>query len=409
MTMRKKNKSIILLLLFFVFSLTIVRAESTDVRLKGRILLQVEKLGEAWYMEPDKGTRVSLGTPDEAFVVMREFGIGITNNDLEKIQVADTNFSGIDSDGDGISDMMEDSLGTNKNSSDTDDDGFTDKSEILSGYDPKGIGVLNLDNEFAIQNHGKIFLQVENNGEAWYVNPVDTKRYFLGRAQDAFNIMRALGLGITNEDLNQISIYGEEVKKENNKIVAHDVPFTPQAPFGEWSDLRQQDGCEEASVIMAMHWVKGEELSYENAREEIIAMSNYELEKYGSYKDTSAHDTVERLFKDYYAYDKVEFKEYISVDDILNALYAEKLVIVPVNGRKLGNPYFTLPGPLIHMLLIKGYDPETEEFITNEPGTRHGESYRYDKEILYNAIRNYNTGNHLEVVTEDKVIIVIEK
>lgn len=53
---------------------------------------------------------------------------------------------------------------------------------------------------------GRILLQVEQNGEAWYVNPVDSKRYYLGRPADAFDIMRNLGLGITDNDLSQISI-----------------------------------------------------------------------------------------------------------------------------------------------------------------------------------------------------------
>jgi len=48
---------------------------------------------------------------------------------------------------------------------------------------------------------GKILLDVERNGEAWYVYPVDNHRYYLGRPNDAFNIMRNLGLGISNENL----------------------------------------------------------------------------------------------------------------------------------------------------------------------------------------------------------------
>ena len=35
-------------------------------------------------------------------------------------------------------------------------------------------------------------------------NPVDNKRYFLGRPNDAFAIMRAFGLGITNANLSKI-------------------------------------------------------------------------------------------------------------------------------------------------------------------------------------------------------------
>ncbi len=39
---------------------------------------------------------------------------------------------------------------------------------------------------FSQQHQGKIFIQVEEKGEAWYINPEDNKRYFLGRPTDAF-------------------------------------------------------------------------------------------------------------------------------------------------------------------------------------------------------------------------------
>lgn len=37
---------------------------------------------------------------------------------------------------------------------------------------------------------GYIVLQVEENGEAWYVDPSNSVRYYLGRPDDAFAIMR---------------------------------------------------------------------------------------------------------------------------------------------------------------------------------------------------------------------------
>ena len=49
---------------------------------------------------------------------------------------------------------------------------------------------------------GRILLQVEANGEAWYVNPVSEKRFYLGRPADAFRVMREQGLGISNKDYN---------------------------------------------------------------------------------------------------------------------------------------------------------------------------------------------------------------
>ena len=52
-----------------------------------------------------------------------------------------------------------------------------------------------------------IFLQTELNGEGWYINSNDGKRYFLGSPTDAFEVMRELGLGISNENLYQIPEY----------------------------------------------------------------------------------------------------------------------------------------------------------------------------------------------------------
>lgn len=53
---------------------------------------------------------------------------------------------------------------------------------------------------------GKILLDVEKNGEAYYIYPKDKKAYYLGRPADAFRIMRELGLGITNSDIRKIDV-----------------------------------------------------------------------------------------------------------------------------------------------------------------------------------------------------------
>lgn len=51
---------------------------------------------------------------------------------------------------------------------------------------------------------GKIVLDVFNNGEAWYVYPGNQDRFYLGRPDDSFDIMRFLGLGITDANLDKI-------------------------------------------------------------------------------------------------------------------------------------------------------------------------------------------------------------
>ncbi|MFH1326381.1 MAG: M23 family metallopeptidase [Candidatus Falkowbacteria bacterium] len=51
---------------------------------------------------------------------------------------------------------------------------------------------------------GRILFQPELHGEAWYVNPVDGKRYYLKDGEAAFKIMKSLALGISNEDIEKI-------------------------------------------------------------------------------------------------------------------------------------------------------------------------------------------------------------
>ncbi|MCF7820701.1 MAG: hypothetical protein K9M44_04515 [Candidatus Pacebacteria bacterium] len=180
--------------------------------LSGRILLQVEENGEAWYVSPKDNKRYFLGRPEDAFKVMREQGIGISNTDLEKIKISLDNLSGLDSDGDGLSDNLEIAIGTDPLKIDSDGDSFNDFQELSFNYNPLGSGKLVYNQEFSQAQAGKILLQVEQNGEAWYVSPVNYQRYFLSRPAEAFLVMRNLGLGITNNNLEKIVAFSE---KEN--------------------------------------------------------------------------------------------------------------------------------------------------------------------------------------------------
>ncbi|HMB65466.1 MAG TPA: FISUMP domain-containing protein [Patescibacteria group bacterium] len=215
---------ILFLLAFFtLFSFNKAQAQELEEELSGRILLQVEENGEAWYVNPEDKKRYFMGRPQDAFELMRELGAGIDTAKLDQIPVGILNeLSGEDMDKDGLVDNLEKALGTSIGNKDSDGDGYNDKKEIQQGYDPNGPGELELNEEFARSKAGNIFLQVEQNGEAWYINPQDQRRYFLGRPSDAFAIMRRLGLGITNSDLFQITIARTKSKEDtfsnNGKI-----------------------------------------------------------------------------------------------------------------------------------------------------------------------------------------------
>lgn len=155
---------------------------SLGKELAGLILLNVEGNGEAWYVYPENNRRYYLGRPHDAFQIMRELGLGINEIDFQKIAQA-----GMPIDG---------------------------------------------DQNLAKKLSGKIILQVEKNGEAWYIYPKDLKKYYLGRPEDAFKIMRELSLGITKENLAKIHKPGAEEsinpfsKYEHKRISTKNGDFT---------------------------------------------------------------------------------------------------------------------------------------------------------------------------------------
>jgi plastocyanin len=123
--------------------------------------------------------RAFLGRPADAFRIMREFGLGVTDVNLAKIA------------------------------------------------EPGGMDV---DLALARRLSGRILLQVESRGEAWYVYPVDLKRYFLGRPEDAFSLMKKLGLGITDADLDKIPVH--EKYAEPSALPPVVLPAVPPAAGG---------------------------------------------------------------------------------------------------------------------------------------------------------------------------------
>ncbi len=344
-----KNKFLKVFLLLLLIPFITLGAEFSEEKL-GYILLQVEKNGEAWYFFPTSGSRYYLGRPADAFSVMKKLALGakhdyIINNDI-----------------------------------------------------------------FPARLRGLILLDVEKNGEAYYIYPQNGKKYYLGRPADAFRIMSQLGQGISNADLinipvSQISNTPQVVSKAEE--VLQNVPFTSQAPLGKWSDLRQEDGCEEASALMAVKWANNETLTPDEALKDILGASDYILKKYKEYRDVSVPDTLNWIIKDYFNYQKAAVLKNVSISEIITQLNKGNVIIAPMNGQLLGNPYYTQPGPINHVLVIRGYDPVKQVFITNDPGTRRGELYKYNVDVLFTAIRAYPTGSHALIEKIEKDVIVV--
>lgn len=143
--------------------------------------------------------KVNLGAENaNTYAALIELGTGVPNNTLIRIPVADFNLgNGADTDNDGLSDIAEVALGTDPNKADTDGDTYNDKNELLAGFSAiatSSTAKLPLDPKVSQMYAGKILLQTESKGEAWYVNPKDGKRYFLGRPAEALQALQKLGL-----------------------------------------------------------------------------------------------------------------------------------------------------------------------------------------------------------------------
>lgn len=168
------------------------------------------------------------------------------------------------------------------------------------------------------------------------------------------------------------------------------VPFTSQAPTGNWNALFE-DACEEASFLMVQRFYVGEQaadLPPQATEQELQAMVAWQTAR-GFGPSITAAEFLS--FIEGYAGVTGAILENPTPEQLRTAIRAGKPVIVPAAGRRLQNPYFSGEGPLYHMLVLRGYT--ADGFIANDPGTRHGKGYFYPTNTLMNAIGDWNGGD----------------
>ena len=181
------------------------------------------------------------------------------------------------------------------------------------------------------------------------------------------------------------------------------VPFTAQAPTGNW-DQEHNDACEEASALMAAAYLNGDTRARIPATEvekELTRLFEWERANFGYSLDTTVKETAEMIRSVYNL--KASVVNDYTEKNIKDALNANKLVILPVNGRLIGNPYYKQPGPIYHMLVVRGYT--ATQLITNDPGTKNGENYKYYFSTLKNAPADWNHAT--KTIDETKSLMIV--
>ena len=190
--MRFKKITFLFFVLIFFITHSVFAETSLADKLSGKILLQVESYGRAWYVNPQDYTRYYLKDGKTAYNIMSGLGLGITNADLSKIP-------------------------TRK--------GASANSKLVNRL------------------KGRIVLQVEERGEAWYVNPDDGLRYYMTDGDAAYTIMRTFALGITNDDLEKIPI--------NNTQIVPDTAYSQVAYTSFFNNSFQQGYFDDTILPLA--------------------------------------------------------------------------------------------------------------------------------------------------------------
>jgi len=93
-------------------------------------------------------------------------------------------------------------------------------------------------------------------------------------------------------------------------------------------------------------------------------------------------------------------------EDFQEILAAGHLIIAPFAGQHLGNPNYKNGGPVYHMMVVKGYDADKMQIVTDDVGTRNGADYVYSWETINFALHDWNDNDIL--LGEPRIIEVLQ-
>jgi len=167
------------------------------------------------------------------------------------------------------------------------------------------------------------------------------------------------------------------------------ISFTPQAPFGNWSQP-WQDACEESSIVMVDAFYNNKQLSVSSARDAIKLTLEIKEKVFGKSYDENAQEIADIINK--FLNWEARVVSNPTIDQMKQELDAGRPIILPTNGQRLNNPNFLNGGPDYHVIVLSGYDDVRQVFISQDPGTKHGRNYEYSFETIMSAMHDWVSG-----------------
>lgn len=165
------------------------------------------------------------------------------------------------------------------------------------------------------------------------------------------------------------------------------VPYTPQAPHGDWST--HEDYCEAAAILMYTAYLQGDKRDYIPANEADARMTRIVQYEQATFHESHPDLTLQQVglvAHNLFGYTATVMPA--TLQSVQREIAAGHPVVVPVmthgapGGQKLA-PYYGYLN-VYHVLLIKGYSGS--RLYTNDAGFMIGENYPYDWSWLAPAI-----------------------
>jgi hypothetical protein len=163
------------------------------------------------------------------------------------------------------------------------------------------------------------------------------------------------------------------------------VPFYAQAPLGNW-DMPWQEACEEASVLLAANMYFDHNWTRDQFNQQILDLVEWQKANLGGYEDTTMEQTSQIVKS--YLHMESKVIDNPSLDQVKTILAQGHLIVMPFAGKMLHNPNYSNGGPVYHVMLIKGYTKD-DQLITNDVGTRKGDSYLYPWSVIKAANHDF--------------------
>lgn len=164
------------------------------------------------------------------------------------------------------------------------------------------------------------------------------------------------------------------------------MEFHSQAPLAIWDDIHEEL-CEESSILLVINYFLNRSMTNKMFDTELLAMKQAEESILGVWKSTTVAE-LKQFIEAYFPNFSVQMIDHITQTQIEEYIASHIPVLIPVSGQTIGNPFYKAPGPVYHIIVIKGYTKT--HFITHDVGTKRGKDYFYTKDILMKNIHDWN-------------------